>query len=42
MKEMIMVICKDLASRIFNTELFIIANYLTLPKFLALEDFLNK
>ena len=31
-KEMIMVICKDLASRIFNTELFIIANYLTLPK----------
>ena len=31
-KEMIKVVCKDFASGIFNTELFIIANYLMLPK----------
>ena len=36
-KEMIKVVCKDLASGIFNTELFIIANYLILPKYPARE-----
>ena len=42
MKEMIKVVFKDLASGIFNTELFPVANYLTLPKYPAIEDLLNK
>ena len=41
MKEMLKVVCKDLASGIFNTELFPVANYLTLPKYPAIEDLLN-
>ena len=42
MKEMLKVVCKNLASGIFNTELFIVANYLTLPKYPAVEDLLHK
>ena len=42
MKEMLKVVCKDLASGIFNTELFLVANYLTLSKYPAIEDLLNK
>ena len=41
-KEMLKVVCKDLASGIFNAELFPVANYLTLPKYPAIEDLLNK
>ena len=41
-KEMLKVVCKDLASGIFNTELSPVANYLTLPKYPAIEDLLNK
>ena len=41
-KEMLKVVCKNLASGIFNTELFIVANYLTLHKYPAVEDLLNK
>ena len=42
MKKMIQVVCKDLASGIFEAELFIIANCLMLPKYQAVEDLLNK
>ena len=42
MKEMIKVVCKDLASGIFKTELFIIAKYLMLPKYPAVGDLLTK
>ena len=41
-EKMIKVVCEDSVSGIFNTALFMIANYLMWPKYPVVEDLLNK